>query len=317
MTWNYCQFVLPFCISHKHAGPQPVAQVQWWTLHCECGFHWVVGTVAVFPQQWRFQAGQSPSFHWWWRRQFWSAELEENPTFIHQCSVCHAENISDTVCVCVCVCVCVSVCVSVCLCVSVYPGSFGSLLSPVCWCFVLLQESLQSYGSQRGGKYERNSPSPLHTPANTHIHTRLCTQSHRAQTLYMPACVHAQTVSACSLYRSFTITGMCFNSTIINSAGSHCCSFSLIFTHPSCSPTLSPSLLLEIPQLTQSGPTVGLSWGTFLVFLSIPPLHRSPFCKFRVYFFCSLHVMPFSMGLSFFFLLIFHLKLDIAWSVSD
>ncbi len=71
------------------------------------------------------------------------------------------------------------VCACVCACACVYRGSFGSLLSPVCWCCVLLQESLQSYGSQRGGKSWRNSPSPPETPANTHIYTIYAHNSHR------------------------------------------------------------------------------------------------------------------------------------------
>lgn len=168
------------------------------------------------------------------------------------------------------------------MCVCVYPGSYGSLLSPVCWCSVLLLESLQSYGSQLGGKSVRNSPSPPETPGKACMRTLFYAHKYsQVQTLHVPhASTSADTPCTCSLCHGFTITGMCFNSTIINSAGSHCCSFSLIFTRPSCSPSLS----LEIPQLTQFTPTVGLSWGTSLVFLSTPLL-KSLFCKFGFYIF--------------------------------
>lgn len=146
-------------IPHKHARLQSTAQVQWWTLRCETGFHLVVGTSAVFPRQWRFLACQSPSCHWWWRRHFGSVELEENPMFVL---------------------VFVILKVFLCVCVCEYPGSSGSLSSPVCWCCVLLQESLKSYGSQHGGKAERNSPSPPESSASTY--TLLSTQKPQVQT---------------------------------------------------------------------------------------------------------------------------------------
>lgn len=166
-----------------------------------------------------------------------------------------------------------------CVCVSVYPDNFGSFWSPGCWCCMLLQESLQSYGSQREGKSEKNSPSPPQTAANRYTGT--CFMQIKPQHCTF---VHVQTLSAYSLYHSFSITRIIFNSIITDSAGSHCCSFSLVFTRESCSPSSSWKSHSSL------GPTVGLNWGIFLVFLSNLPQCRSLFCKW-VWLICSVPVI--------------------------
>lgn len=133
---------------------------------------------------------------------------------------------------------------------------------------------------------------PLHhlKPLPTHTFTHFYTHKSHSYKHWLCPQMHICRHSLHTLCAVCATAGMCFNSIIINSAGSHCCSFSLIFTRLPCSPTLSLFLSLEIPQLTQFTATVGLSWGTFLVFLSTPLLCRFLFCKFGLYLFCSLHI---------------------------
>ncbi len=161
------------------------------------------------------------------------------------------------------------ICVCVCVCVSVYPGSFGSLLSPVCWCCVLLQESLQSYGSRREGKSERNSPSPPESRASTHIqHTFLHTKP-QVLTVHVPTRVHLRCALCMLAVPGFHHHGHVFQQ---HNHKFPCITLLLFFSHFHSSILLSNSLPLSCWKFCSSlSPVQQLVW-VGEPFWSLPPL---------------------------------------------